>query len=90
MTPAPESRTRVVTSAEVRNVIVRACAVCGHGRVAGEPCAGCGNEAPPVVHDLGVQSAFYRNPVRRLGWLLIGQRLAARRARAAAKAVGYP
>ena len=81
----PESRTRVVTRAEVRHVIVRACTACGHQRVTGEPCAECGNQVPAVVHDIGVQSAYYRNPVKRLGWWLVGQRLAARRAQAAAK-----
>lgn len=67
--------------ADVR--IVRACTRCGHQRAEGEPCAGCGNPEPPLVHRLGVQSAVYRNPLRQAWWNLTGSRLAARRARKA-------
>lgn len=74
---------RAITSAEVSHVIVRGCTACGHPREVGVPCAGCGNSGAPVVHDLGVQSAYYRNPLRRLAWFLHGQRRAARRARSA-------
>ena len=76
---------RAVTRAIVSNVIVRACALCGHAREAGEPCAGCGNPDPPAVHDLGVQSAYYRNPLKRAAWLLAGQRMASVRARKASR-----
>lgn len=69
-------------AAEFRPVIVRACA-CGSGRVIGQPCAGCGNEAPPVTVDLGVQSASYRNPLRQAWWNTAGTLLARRRARRA-------
>ena len=74
---------RSVTRATVRNVIIRACAVCGHGREQGRPCEGCGNPLEPEVHDLGIQSYYHRNPLRRLGWALIGSRLAARKVRQA-------
>lgn len=73
--------TRAVTRATVSHVIVRACTVCQHPREQGKPCAGCGNPEPPVVHVLGVQSYTHRNPLKRWGWVLIGQHLAARRVR---------
>jgi hypothetical protein len=69
-------------AAEFRPVITRACS-CGHGRVQGEPCAGCGNAEPPVTVDLGIQSASYRNPFRQAWWDTVGTRLAARRVRKA-------
>jgi hypothetical protein len=72
-----------VSKATVSAVITRACARCGGARAPGVPCAGCGNPEPAQAHDLGVQSAYYRNPFRRLAWLAIGQHRAARRARAA-------
>jgi len=81
----PAHRARPVTRAVVSHVIVRACQGCGHPREAGAPCAGCGLADPPVMHELGVQAATYRNPVKRLWWHLIGQRAAARRARRAAQ-----
>ena len=74
---------RSVREAAVSHVLVRGCARCQHPRVVGEPCAGCGNPEPPVVHELGVQSYYHRNPLRRAWWSLIGQRQAARRAREA-------
>lgn len=74
---------RGVTRATVAAVIVRACAQCGGKREIGEPCAGCGLADPPVTRDLGVQSAYYRNPFRQLAWLAVGQRIAAHRARQA-------
>lgn len=77
------ARTSAVTRATLQPVIVRACTQCGGKREIGEPCAVCGLEDPPVTHDLGVQSAYYRNPFKRLAWLAIGQHLASRRARAA-------
>lgn len=79
---------RSVTKAVVRNVLVRACTVCSGSREQGKPCGTCGNPDPPQVVDLGVQSYYHRNPLRRLGWSLIGQHLAARRARAANSAQG--
>jgi hypothetical protein len=78
---------RAWTRVEVSHVIVRACARCQHPREIGEPCAGCGNPEPPVVHDLGVQAYTHRNPLKRWAWHLAGQHLAARRARQAAKYV---
>jgi hypothetical protein len=78
---------RSVTKATVSHVIVRACVCCGGTREIGKPCALCGLKDPPVTHDLGVQSAHYRNPLRQLGWLLAGQHLAARRARRANREV---
>lgn len=76
---------RTVTKATVTHVIVRACVNCQHPRETGKPCAGCGLTDPPVTHDLGVQSYAHRNPFKRLGWWAVGQRLAARRARIAAR-----
>jgi hypothetical protein len=78
-------RARPVVSAEVSHVIVRACTRCQHPRVIGTPCAGCGNPEPPVVHDLGVQAATYRNPLKRLWWHVARQPLATRRAHQAAR-----
>lgn len=74
---------RAVTSVTVTHTIVRACTTCGHPRQAAAPCAGCGNPDPPVVHDLGVQAARYRNPLRQAWWRYIGAPAAARRARTA-------
>jgi hypothetical protein len=74
-----------VVSAEVSHVIIRGCTRCQHQRVIGQPCTGCGNPEPPVVHDLGVQSYTHRNPLRRLWWRLARQPAAARRARLAAR-----
>jgi hypothetical protein len=73
---------KVVSKAEVSNVIVRACIQCGTRRSLGEACEGCGLTDPPETHDLGVQAAYYRNPVRRLWWHLVTQPRASRRARA--------
>lgn len=70
---------RVVSKATVFHVIVRACALCGGQRVIGEPCASCGNPAPPRVEEIGVASATYRNPVKRAWWALIGKPAADRR-----------
>ena len=84
-TPA---RADSVTKAIVRNVIVRACTQCQGMRETGKPCGTCGNPDPPVTRDLGVQSYYHRNPLRRLGWRLIGQHLAARRTRAANQDAG--
>jgi hypothetical protein len=78
---------RSVTRATVSHVIVRACVQCGGKREIGEPCALCGLTDPPVTHDLGVQSYTHRNPLKRAWWNLIGQPLAERRAREAAR---YP
>jgi hypothetical protein len=72
--------TKAVTSATVSAVIIRACDRCGEKRDLNTPCASCGNPDAPLVHDLGVQSASYKNPLRELGWLVAGQHLAARRA----------
>jgi hypothetical protein len=77
------STTDAVSSAEVRHVIVRACATCGAARQLDAACAGCGNESPPLVHDLGVVTAVYRNPVRRAVWRLVRKPLADRRIRRA-------
>ena len=79
----PDASARNVVSAEVSHVIVRGCTDCGHQRVIGEPCAGCGNPDPPVVHDLGVQAYTHKNPLRRLAWHAVGQHRARRRAKAA-------
>lgn len=79
----PAQRARTVTRVEVANMIVRGCVDCGHARQLDAPCGGCGLADPPVVHDLGVQSATYRNPARRLWWHLIRKPAAIRRARAA-------
>jgi len=76
---------RTATQVEVSHVIVRGCARCQHPRTIGQCCAGCGNPDPPVVHDLGVQAATYRNPIRRAWWALAGQHAAARRARQASR-----
>lgn len=73
------------TEVEVCHVIVRACFRCGHGRQLGEPCAGCGLTDPPVMHDLGRQSYWHKNPLRRLWWRLVARHIAASRAKAAAR-----
>jgi len=78
---------RAWSRVEVSHVIVRACTRCQHPREQGTPCEGCGNAEPPVVHDLGVQSYTHRNPLKRFGWWAVGQHLAARRARQAARYV---
>lgn len=75
-----DTRAQSELAATVSAVIVRACVRCGGKREAGAPCAGCGNPEPPVVHDLGVQSAFFTNPVKQAAWVAIGQHRAARRA----------
>lgn len=72
-----------VSSAEVRHVIIRACTTCGAARQLDTPCAGCDNSAPPVVHDLGIVTAVYRDPVRRAVWRLVRKPLADRRIRRA-------
>lgn len=69
--------------AEVSAVIIRACALCGSPRALGRPCASCGNPDPPVVHDLKVVSASYRNPLRRAWRHLVTGPLARRRIKAA-------
>lgn len=76
-------KAKAVAKATVHPVIVRACVQCGGKREIGLPCAACGLEDPPVTHDLGVQSAYYRNPFKQLAWLAVGQHLAARKARKA-------
>lgn len=84
--PTPEpgpTATQAVASAEVRHVIIRACIACGGKREADAPCEQCGNRTPPEVHDLGVVSAVYRNPVRRAVWWLFRKPLAERRIRRA-------
>jgi hypothetical protein len=82
-----ELGSRAVVSAEVSHVIVRGCTRCQHPRTIGESCAGCGNPEPPLVCDLGVTSAEYRNPLRRFWWRAAGRHLANRRiARANAQA----
>lgn len=73
-----------IQSAEVSAVVVRACG-CGHQREVGKPCGGCGNPEPPVVHDLGIISATYKNRRRRWWWLAVGQYLANARIRRANK-----
>ena len=77
------SQTDAITSAIVRHVIIRACDQCQHSRVVGEPCAGCGNEAPPKVENLGVTNASYRNPVQAFIWRVIGDPLSRLRIRQA-------
>lgn len=77
------STTDAVSSAEVRHVIIRACTTCGARRQPDEPCTGCGNENPPVVDDLGIVTAVYRDPVRRAVWRLVRKPLADRRIRRA-------
>lgn len=77
------STTDAVSSAEVRHVIVRACTECGAARQLDTACAGCGNDVPPVVHDLGIVTAVYRNPVRRAVWRLVRKPLADHRIRRA-------
>lgn len=78
-----EASAKATESITLRSVIVRACVLCGGKRQLGKSCAGCGNPEPAVVHDLGVQAASYKNPVKQLGWITVGQHLAARRARRA-------
>ena len=72
-----------VASAEVRHVIVRACTECGATRQLDTACASCGNSVPPVVDDLGIVTAIYRNPVRRAVWRLVRKPLADYRIRRA-------
>ena len=74
-------------SATMSAVIIRACAKCGGKREQDKPCATCGNEKSPVVHELGVQAAWYRDPIKNLRWLLSGQHKAAQRAELANREV---
>lgn len=74
-----ESPAFVPARAEVSAVIIRACTRCQGPREQGKPCAGCGNPDPPVVTDLGVISATYRNPLRRLWRHVTGDPLSRRR-----------
>jgi hypothetical protein len=74
-----DSQAFVPARAEVTAVIIRACALCGSPREVERACAGCGNPDPPVVTDLGIVSASYRNPLRRLWRHLVGEPLARRR-----------
>lgn len=69
----------VPARAEVTAVIIRACAVCGSPRDLERPCAGCGNPEAPVVTDLGLVSASYRNPLRRWWRHVMGEPAARRR-----------
>lgn len=80
---SPASATKAVASAEVRHVIVRACVVCSGPRVIDVPCGQCGNPNPPHVVDLGVVTAIYRNPLRRVAWRLARKPLADLRIRRA-------
>lgn len=75
--------TKGVTTATLSAVIVRACDNCGEKREMNSPCAGCGNPEPAREHDLGVVSAYYKNPLKRLAWNLFGQHMAAARAQEA-------
>ena len=63
----------VFASIEVSQVIVRACTLCGGPRVIDEPCAGCGNIQPPIVHDLGQTIGIYRDGKMRHMWELVGR-----------------
>ena len=85
MTGEPAKANADIARATVSNVIIRGCANCGHPRTRGVPCEGCGNPSEPVVHDLGVQSYYHKSRLKRAGWALVGQRLAARTARAAGR-----
>lgn len=76
-----------ITSATLRPVIVRACVKCGGKRVLDSACAGCGNPAPPVVHDLGIQAAYYSDPLKQFAWSSFGQFLARRRAKQANRTI---
>lgn len=76
-------KTEGVVSATTSAVIVRACVVCGGKRELDKPCTTCGNKERPVTHDLGIQSAYYKDPVRQAWWFAVGQHLAANRARRA-------
>lgn len=83
----PTIKAQAPSSATLRPVIVRACVKCGGKRQLDTPCADCGNPDAPVVHDLGIQAAYYKNPLKQLWWETVGQRLAARRAAKANKYV---
>lgn len=74
-----DSQAFVPARAEVTAIIIRACACCGSPRELGAPCAGCGNQDAPEVTDLGMVSASYRSPLRRLARHVIGGPLARRR-----------
>lgn len=73
--------------AEVAAVIIRACQRCGSRRDPGQPCGGCGNTDPAVVHDLGLVAATYTDPAKALWWRLAGSRLADRRIRRANRTI---
>jgi hypothetical protein len=81
--PKPPLASARISAVSVAHVIIRACTACGAPRQLDTPCAGCGNTAPPVVHDLGVVAAHYRNPLRRAWWLLARQPLSRLRIRRA-------
>lgn len=80
---APPSTTEAVASAEVSHVIVRACTRCGGRRELDTACAGCGNREAPEVTNLGVVTAIYRNPLKRMWWQLAGRHAANHRIRRA-------
>lgn len=81
--PTGQPRVRAVTAVELRNVIVRGCVDCGAPRQIDTPCGHCGLTDPPLVHDLGVMSARYKNPFRQAWWRFVRAPAAARRARRA-------
>lgn len=77
------------SSATLELTIVRACEQCraqgiASPRTPGQPCATCGNTAPPETTRLGTVAATHRNPLKQHWWDLIGRRLADRRIHKAA------
>ena len=86
--PDTAATTDAIAFGEVSHVIVRRCSACiKQGvistRTIGEPCGTCGNPEPPETVELGVVSATYRNPVKRIWWNLVRRPLANRRIRRA-------
>lgn len=75
----PNPAAHSVSSAEIRQVIVRACTECGAPRQLDTACAKCGNSSAPETSDLGVISAVYKNPFRQAWWHLVRRPLAHRR-----------
>lgn len=78
-----ENRAEAESDATVSMIVIRACIICGGKRELEKPCATCGNTKRPITHDLGIQSAHYKNPVKQAWWDAIGQHLAANRVRRA-------
>jgi hypothetical protein len=75
--------TRAIAAGEVSHILIRGCTRCQSQRIIGEPCGTCGNPDPPEATRLGIVSAVYRNPIKRIWWTTVRGPLADRRIRKA-------